>query len=1501
MPLYKLCLLFCSLFILLINVSVNAQNKQNSDLDQIKLNAKNQVFTPSHNFSNPTSYPAIEQTQRIQRAGDCWYDLDADFTTLAKLGVEETPLELGNLDDGYWKIPLSFTFYLYGNPYDTLYLNTNGNVTFGSGYTSYSSTGFPDIAGPDMIAAIWQDIDLRSDFTDNGIYYKDDGSKIIIIWNQVGYWNQNYLPNNTFQLILSNGTDPYLGAPNNAQFAYDNMEWAVGDVTGSSGFDPDVAGSLTESFLTQSFATAGAQSEFGDQYYQIGLFGRNNSQYDGPTGDNDGIHYLDDKCFIANLSGTNIPPIADDFPSDTIITCPGSPYSINTSFNSPEPLETTTVTVTNTTLNPASWSTTITDGQYATQHLVLNPTDADVGLHTFTFTAVDDGVPTSETTVKTIVIDISTTGNMAITGSLDYCIGDSTQLFINPGYATYLWGNGEADFEIYVDKPGYQSLTVRSGVCVYTDSVLVVENSLPSPSLVFTAANPLCERDSVILTLDQAYSSYLWNDGSSNDTLVVKTTDRYSVTITDANGCENVTNDTLTFLESPIVEITNDDSPDMCAGEILNLDAGDYADYLWSTGETSQSIDVTTSGTYSVIATSQNGCITNDTLIVTFHDFPILEVAGDTNYCTGSGANLNAGAHFSYLWSNGSTDPSIAATESDNPISITVSDAYGCETSKSGILVLETFIQIPTFYGDTTYCFGGSTTLSVDDIYTSYSWSTGSTDTFTVVSGSDPVTLTVTSANGCDTERTLSSLEFPQLIPEIDGDTAYCEGGSSRLTTTDTYVNYTWSNGENFSIVNLNTSHNPISVSVIDINGCIGTSSDFTLYENMNPMPVLNGSNEFCEGDSATLFADTFDSYLWSTGSTEQTIYPKAADNPIWLEVRDANGCMGRSIDQVVSENPTPIPNLYGSQAYCSNGNAIIAIDPGFASVLWSTGETSNQVQLDESDNPITVSVTSHQGCVGNSATFNVEEKAFLEPVIIADTTYCEGDSALLDAGPTFATYLWSTGETSSSIYIHDTDGAVSVSVTNLNGCTGISDPVSVQEFAFPTATIIGSSDYCEGSRAMLYVDSSDDKIWSNGSIQDTVYVSAQNSPMYVSIENEYGCVTTSTGLNLYERPVPEANITGDPVYCQYDFATLDAGPGFHAYSWPDGSTGQTANLNNTYNPIWLSVSNQYGCSDTSGLINLFELDAPEIEFTSTGPDTVCNNQVFSTTIGVVGSHDSYLWSTGSTDPSITVNSVGTYNITISNGTCPNNDDFIVAYEKTYNPVVLIQGDSAFCLGEVSHLYLDDEYESYVWSSGSFTPSVNVNHAGEYYVDLIDSLGCEYRSKTIEIFVDPMPLANFNFSSPDTIINFLDYSDHANTHLWRFGDGNESNTENPSHSYNSNGEFEVTLIVENACGMDSLTQLVNVKPKELVSINEIESSDITIFPVPSHGWVNLRMKDYSGENYNIEVYNSIGQKVHSQIGNQSYIQMNLSYLDKGAYTLQLTIGDQVFSKKILLN
>jgi len=329
-------------------------------------------------------------------------------------------------------------------------------------------------------------------------------------------------------------------------------------------------------------------------------------------------------------------------------------------------------------------------------------------------------------------------------------------------------------------------------------------------------------------------------------------------------------------------------------------------------------------------------------------------------------------------------------------------------------------------------------------------------------------------------------------------------------------------------------------------------------------------------------------------------------------------------------------------------------------------------------------------------------------------------------------------------------------------------------------------------------------------------------------------------------------------------------------------------------------VSNIHGCADTSEIVNLFELDAPEFNFIVSGPDTVCLNQVFNTNISIDENFSNYNWSNGSTNSNINVNAVGNYILTVSNGTCPYSDTVNIVYEAFTRPEILIIGDTAFCLGESSELYLAKEYETYEWSSGSFTPNIDVNHSGQYWVDLIDSNGCEYRSEIVEIYVDPMPLANFNFSAPDTIISFSSYSDHANTFNWNFGDGNYSNAENPVNNYSSVGDFEVTLTVQNACGIDSLTQLVTVRPKELVDVQEVLSSDIEIFPVPSHGWVNLRMKNFNGNNYNIEVYNSLGQRVHSQTGHQSFIQMNLSYLAKGTYTLKLSVDGNVFAKKIIL-
>ena len=135
--------------------------------------------------------------------------------------------------------------------------------------------------------------------------------------------------------------------------------------------------------------------------------------------------------------------------------------------------------------------------------------------------------------------------------------------------------------------------------------------------------------------------------------------------------------------------------------------------------------------------------------------------------------------------------------------------------------------------------------------------------------------------------------------------------------------------------------------------------------------------------------------------------------------------------------------------------------------------------------------------------------------------------------------------------------------------------------------------------------------------------------------------------------------------------------------------------MNDNSSPVWLAVSNEFGCSDTSDLLHLFELEAPIVEFTTLGPDTVCEDQVFTSIIGLDRVHNSYLWSTGESTPTISVNTVGTYSVTVSNTNCSHTGEIDIAYEELTNPEILILGDSTFCVGEVSLLYLDQEFVSY--------------------------------------------------------------------------------------------------------------------------------------------------------------------------------------------------------------
>ncbi|MFI5172891.1 MAG: GEVED domain-containing protein [Chitinophagales bacterium] len=172
---------------------------------------------------------------------------------------------------------------------------------------------------------------------------------------------------------------------------------------------------------------------------------------------------------------------------------------------------------------------------------------------------------------------------------------------------------------------------------------------------------------------------------------------RYAVTPCDATVTE-----TISFIEPPVVEL---DSAEVCTGTIVTLDAGAGAEaYIWSTGESTQTIDVATSGTYWVIYFANVTCYVDDSTNIIVNPVPPIDLGIGGAICEGT--MLDAGNPGSvYDWNTGAVSQTIFVTESGS-YSVEVTTAIGCENSDS---VDVTIIPLPVASFDAVA--GGALTL----------------------------------------------------------------------------------------------------------------------------------------------------------------------------------------------------------------------------------------------------------------------------------------------------------------------------------------------------------------------------------------------------------------------------------------------------------------------------------------------------------------------------------------------------------------------------------------------------------------------------------------------------------------------------------------------------------------------------------------------------------------------------------------------------------------------
>lgn len=159
---------------------------------------------------------------------------------------------------------------------------------------------------------------------------------------------------------------------------------------------------------------------------------------------------------------------------------------------------------------------------------------------------------------------------------------------------------------------------------------------------------------------------------------------------------------------------------------------------------------------------------------------------------------------------------------------------------------------------------------------------------------------------------------------------------------------------------------------------------------------------------------------------------------------------------------------------------------------------------------------------------------------------------------------------------------------------------------------------------------------------------------------------------------------------------------------------------------------------------------------------------------------------------------------------------------------------------------------------------------------------------------------NFSFSDMGLTVSFNDNTPGGDTWAWDFGDGNTSTDQNPQHTYASSGSYDVTLIVSNDCGSDTLTETVMITV-DGVSEQAFETQ-LSLFPNPADR--NLTVK-YSGSGTGAlqltDLSGRVVQEETLQLNAQSQqLDLDIASLAAGIYSLQLISNGKTIEEKVVI-
>ena len=277
-----------------------------------------------------------------------------------------------------------------------------------------------------------------------------------------------------------------------------------------------------------------------------------------------------------------------------------------------------------------------------------------------------------------------------------------------------------------------------------------------------------------------------------------------------------------------LINLGNDTS--QCGGTItLTLDAGNPgSSYNWNTGETTQIITVSTTvtDTFYVNVTTSSGCVGTDTIIISIHPIPVVNLGNDTAFCADI-VVLDAGNPGStYQWNSGNTSQTNIIYFSGTYI-VNVTNTFGCTATDTITITIYSFPQV-NLGTDIVQCGNTVVNLDAGNITSTHLWSTGDTTKTISVYESGTYYVDVTNAYGCARRDTVlvKINEVPSIPEEITGCTSPCAGQTNMtyaVPAVSGATSYTWilpsdwiiNAGENTNTITVTTGSYPHTVLVI--------------------------------------------------------------------------------------------------------------------------------------------------------------------------------------------------------------------------------------------------------------------------------------------------------------------------------------------------------------------------------------------------------------------------------------------------------------------------------------------------------------------------------------------------------------------------------------------------------------------------------------------------------------------------------------------------------------